>query len=149
MNLAEVIGPLAIRDFLVACSSLSPDWARQQLYTVQNNDTLGNSNLPLFDYRRLFGAHVSMAVEASKHGGPSVFTTLGTLQSGTGNNRSPARGNGGEKVHTCPCRDVGERVHRWPPNTCATLKYVVTGSTGRQLSQTPNKQQVKAIKSRL
>ncbi len=68
-----------IRDFLVACSLLSPDWARQQLYTVQNNDTLGNSNLLLFDYRRLFRAYVSIAVKASKHGGLLVFVTLGTL----------------------------------------------------------------------
>jgi hypothetical protein len=154
LQLPEVSGSIAVRDFLKALLKVAPTWAGAQLQQVITNDELGFDNMTLDQYGSAFYALAhSEHAKAQTNGIPGIFATFGGASSGGGPNakkQSTSTAQPNQKPEcNCPCRDGSSYPHKWPANECSVLEYVITGSSERQMRLLPDKKRKEQIITRL
>jgi hypothetical protein len=92
MDILEVKGPLALREFLNAIGiKISPEWAYKHYINLLENDELGLPNPDLKTLRRWFSAITTSSL-TKKH---RVFIILGS--------RSDSNTSSENKEYKCPC----------------------------------------------
>ncbi|KAH8598601.1 hypothetical protein B0O99DRAFT_506280, partial [Bisporella sp. PMI_857] len=145
-KVSDVEGVMATKDFLEALSyKLAPDWARAELAKLIRASELGETPQSLQEYGRWFSAlvHENNLRQVGKN--PGIFATLGGRSDNQGAGANSGQSSG--ELNDCPCREEGG--HKWQPQNCGLLEYVLTGKTNAYIRKPVTDSKCEKIKRRL
>lgn len=108
-NLPDVLGPLAIQDFLTAVGKFAPSWASRQLEDLALS---GVSPHSLEQLGQIFAAQMQQKVSINR-AAPGVFSFADGSSSGSASSSA--------NHYTCPCQKTPQHAH--DPEHCLALLH--------------------------